>query len=96
MCRYGTMCRYTGVCVGIELILIYKCLPIPTGTYTYMQYLHIMTYLYIPAIPTHTINTYTYRHTCTHPQYLHIHAIPTNTDMPNIPVIPTNTYNTYT
>ena len=57
--RYVTMCRYVSVCVGIQILLIQKYLQIHTDTYIYIQYLHIVTYLRIPAIPTHTGNTYT-------------------------------------
>ncbi len=54
------MCRYVSVCVvGIEIVLIKKHLQIHAETYTYIQYLHILIYLHIPAMPTHTCNTYT-------------------------------------
>ncbi len=54
------MCRYVSVCVGINSVLAEKYLQIHTDTYTYIQYRHIMTYLLIPAIPTHTDNSYLY------------------------------------
>ena len=62
---------------------------VPADTYTYIQYLHIMTYLLIPAIPAHTCNTYSYCHAYSYLQYLHIHAIPEHN------YIPTYTCNTY-
>jgi hypothetical protein len=62
MCRYMCMCRYVDHTDP-------RYLQIHSDTYTYIQYLHIVTYLHIPAIPTHTHNT------CTYLQYLYIHAI---------------------
>jgi hypothetical protein len=54
------MCRYVSVLVGMYIVLIQKYLQIHTDTYTYTQYLHIVTYLLIPAIPTDTDNAYLY------------------------------------
>ncbi len=59
MFRYITMCRYVSVCVGIYILLIQKYLQIHTDSYIYRKYLHIVTYLHIPVIPTYTGNTYT-------------------------------------
>ena len=60
MCRYVTMCRYVSLSVSMYIVLLQKYLQIHTDTYTYIQYLHIVTYLHIPTIPTYTGNTYLY------------------------------------
>jgi hypothetical protein len=91
------------VCAGIEIVLIQKCLQIHAENYTYLQYLHIVIYLHLPAIPTHihtiptytdmsthTGNTNTYRQYLHILRYLHIHALPAHT------VITAHTCNTYT
>ena len=49
---------------------------IHADTYTYIQYLHIQTYLLIPTIPAYTCKTYIYLRILL---YLHIHTIPTDT-----------------
>ena len=76
---------------------------IPTDTYTYLQYLLIVTYLQIPTIPTHFSNTCSYlqiprnrnvpTHTYTYIQYQEYLHIPIETYMY---FISAHTYNTYT
>ena len=89
MCNYKQVCHYVQVYVSICRYVNSTDPEIPADTYTYIQYLHIMTYILIPAIPAHTCNTYSYCHTYIYLQYLHIHAIPTYND------IHTHTCNTY-
>ena len=52
---------------------------IHADTYTYIQYLHIQTYLLIPTIPAHTCKTYIYMQYLDILTYLHIPVIPTDT-----------------
>ena len=71
MSLYAGMCRYVQVCgMGQS-----------KNTCTYMQYMHIQTYLHIHAIHAHTCNTCTYRNTFTYMQYMHIHAIHAHIDI---------------
>ena len=63
-------CRYA-LCVSMCRYIQFQS----TNTCTYMQYIHIQTYLHIPAIQAHTYNTCNSdipSHTCNTWSYLHI------------------------